>query len=79
MNNKVAVTVGQRTYSMTRQQFKEGIEPLAKKAVPFGIYAVEKAGHIQMLKEKFTSITQLKQRKREYTASGYKVYVNQEK
>ena len=79
MNNKVAVTVGQRTYSMTRQQFKEGIEPLAKKEVPFGIYAVEKAGHIQMLKEKFTSITQLKQRKREYTASGYKVYVNQEK
>lgn len=79
MNNKVVVTVGQRTYSMTRQQFKEGIEPLAKRSVPFGIYAVEKAGHIQMLKEKFTSITQLKQRKREYAVRGFKVYVNQEK
>ena len=79
MNNKVAVTVGQRTYSMTRQQFKEGIEPLAKKAVPFGIYAVEKAGHIQMLKEPCKSVTQIKQRKREYAARGFKVYINQEK
>lgn len=79
MNNKVVVTVANRSYSMTRQQFKEGIEPLAKGSVPFGIYAVEKAGHIQMLKEHCKSVTQLKQRKREYVARGFKVYANQEK
>ena len=79
MSKNVVVLIAGRTYSMTREQFKKGIEPLARVAVPFGIYAVEKAGQIQMLKEHCSSLTQLKQKKREYTAKGFKVYINQEK
>ena len=79
MSKNVVVLIAGRAYSMTRNQFKAGIEPLARGSVPFGIYAVEKAGQIQMLKEHCSSLTQLKRKKREYTAKGFKVYANQEK
>ena len=78
MNKKVTVIIGNRTYSMSREQFKEGIAPLARKAVPFGIYAVEKACQIHMVKEPCRSVTQLKKKKREYAAKGFKVYTNGE-
>ncbi len=79
MSKNVTVLIAGRAYSMTRNQFETGIAPLARGAVPFGIYAVEKAGQIQMLKEHCNSLTQLKQKKREYAAKGFKVYTNQEK
>lgn len=77
MSKYVKVIIGQRIYSMSRDKWKEGIEPIAKGSVPFGIYAVEKGGQIHVLKEHCKSITQLKQKRREYAANGFKVYTNQ--
>ena len=62
---------------MTRREFEEGMIPLAKKGVPFGVYAVEKNGHIDMVKNPCKSRTQLKRLKREYKAAGFKVYANE--
>lgn len=76
MSKYVKVIIGQRMYLMSRDKWKEGIEPIAKGSVPFGIYAVEKGGQIHMLNEHCKSVTQLKRKKREYAANGYKVYMN---
>lgn len=77
MSKYVKVIIGQRIYAMSRDKWKEGIEPIAKESVPFGIYAVEKGGQIHMLNEHCKSMTQLKQKRREYSAAGYKVYTNE--
>ena len=77
MSKSVRVIIGKKVYLMSREKYKEGIEPIAKESVPFGIYAVEKNGQIHMLKDHCKSITELKRKRREYAANGYKVYVNQ--
>lgn len=77
MSKYVKVVIGLRVYSMSRDKWKEGIEPIAKESIPFGIYAVEKGGQIHMMHEHCKSLTELKSKRREYAANGYKVYVNQ--
>lgn len=77
MSKNVTVIIGLRAYLMSRDKWKEGIEPIAKESVPFGIYAVEKGGRIHMLNEHCKSMTELKRKKREYSATGYKVYTNE--
>lgn len=44
--------------------------------VPFGIYAIEKNGIIEMRKDKCSSMSKLKEMKREFKRRGYKVYYN---
>lgn len=69
------VTINKRAYRMSKEEAK-GLLDIASEAVPFGIYAVEKNNHMDMLKIKCDSITQLKSRIREYKAEGFKVYAN---
>lgn len=44
--------------------------------VPFGIYAIEKDGIIEMRKDRCGSMSKLKEMKREFKRQGYKVYYN---
>jgi hypothetical protein len=44
--------------------------------VPFGIYAIEKKGVIEMRKDKCRSRTQLKAMRQAFEQQGYKVYWN---
>lgn len=44
--------------------------------VPFGIYAIEKNGIIEMRKDRCSSMSKLKEMKREFKKRGYKVYYN---
>lgn len=77
MSKYVKVIIGNRIYAMSRDKWKEGIEPIAKESVPFGIYAAEKGGQIHMMHEHCKSMTELKRKKREYVSAGYKVYTNE--
>nr|DAQ13417.1 MAG TPA: protein of unknown function (DUF3173) [Caudoviricetes sp.] len=47
-----------------------------KNNVPFGIYAVEKDGIIEMRNDQCKSRTKLKELKRTFKQQGYKVYSN---
>lgn len=49
---------------------------MSKDYCPFGIYAVEKDGQIEMMNLKATSKTQLKKMVREYRLKGFKVHSN---
>lgn len=64
-----------KAYQMSRKQVK-GLLNIASEQVPFGIYAVEKAGKISMEHMKCLSITQLKSKVREFRSAGFKVYYN---
>ena len=64
-----------KAYQMTRKQAK-GLLDIASEQVPFGIYAVEKGGKISMEHMKCLSITQLKEKVREFRSAGFKVYYN---
>lgn len=44
--------------------------------VPFGIYAIEKDGIIEMRRDRCESMTKLKEIKRDFKKRGYKVYYN---
>ena len=69
------VTIANRVWSMSKKEYK-GVLEVAKEQVPFGIYAVEKGDYAELMNEKATSITNLKNKVREYKAAGYKVYAN---
>ena len=70
----VTVQVAKRAYRMTREKASKVLE-LAKEAVPVGIYAVEKDNIIICVNEPLT-VTQTKQRRREYIKKGYRVYAS---
>ena len=70
------VVIGKKGYTMSQKQYQDFLKNVAKPAVPFGIYAVEKEGQAHMLLEHCTSITQLKKKIAEYRKNGYKVYSN---
>ena len=69
------VKIANRVWSMSKKEYKGTLE-IAKEQVPFGIYAVEKGDYAELLNEKATSMTNLKNKVREYKAAGYKVYAN---
>lgn len=70
------VKVANRVYRMGWEEYK-GLLKVASEQVPFGIYAIEKPDYAELCCDKCTSITQLKARKRQYKAAGYKVYANE--
>lgn len=70
------VVIGKKGYKMSQKQYRDFLNKVAKTAVPFGIYAVEKDGQAHMLLEHCTSTTQLKKKTAEYRQNGYKVYSN---
>lgn len=49
---------------------------VASGEVPFGIYAIEKAGQAEMRRNICSSMGQLKRMAREFRQQGYKVYMN---
>ena len=60
---------------MTREKAR-GLLDIAKDQVPFGIYALEKKGCIELRRDRPESRTKLKELKRQYKAAGFKVYAN---
>lgn len=58
------------------QKEYEGLLKVASDQVPFGIYAIEKKGYAELWNLKCKSVTELKRRRRELRAAGYKAYCN---
>ena len=58
------------------QEQAEAILNMSKEYCPFGIYAVEKDGQIEMMNLKAKSKTHLKKMVREYRAKSFKVHAN---
>lgn len=58
---------------MSRKESKKFLDQM-KNNVPFGIYAVEKDGIIEMRNDQCKSRTKLKELKRAFKQQGYKVY-----
>ena len=69
------VIVDNNVYEMPREQ-ASNIKEIAQKYVPFGIYAVEKDGTLELKNDSAKSKTQLKRMVREYKEKGFKVYWN---
>lgn len=69
------VKIMNRTWQMSTKEYK-GLLEVASEQVPFGIYAVEKGDYAELCKVECSSMTQLKAKKREYKAQGFKVLAN---
>lgn len=69
------VKVANKLYEMRSKKY-QGLLEIASEQVPFGIYAVEKAGYAELRADHCRSITQLKSLKRQFKAQGFKVYSN---
>lgn len=69
------VKVANKLYKMSSKKY-QGLLEIASEQVPFGIYAVEKAGYAELRVDHCRSITQLKSLKRQFKAQGFKVYSN---
>lgn len=69
------VKVANKTYKMSSKEY-QGLLEIASEQVPFGIYAVEKAGYAELRVDHCRSITKLKSLKRQFRAQGFKVYAN---
>ena len=70
---KVLVNVS--LYEMNRKQLRACLK-VASKAVPCGIYAIEKGGLCEMRKDKFDDMEEMRKQVGEYTAKGFKLYYN---
>lgn len=70
------VLINSRIYSMTRKQLT-GVLNIAKKQIPFGIYAVEKDGVCELRKDVFGSKEELDREVAGYEAEGFRVYKNE--
>lgn len=64
-----------RIYRMGMEEYK-GLLKIASEQVPFGIYAIEKAGYAELANLHCKSMTELKNEIRAFKKQGYKVYQN---
>ena len=69
------VLLNDHLYDMDRKQF-DGVLKVAKKAVKYGISAVEKCGTAEMKKETYSNKAELEKAVAEYEEKGFKVYYN---
>lgn len=69
------VLLNNHLYDMDRKQF-DGVLKVAKKAVKYGIYAVEKCGTAEMKKETYSNKSELEKVVKKYEEKGFKVYYN---
>ncbi len=60
---------------MSREEY-QGLLQIASEQVPFGIYAVEKAGYAELRCDHCKSMTQMKELMRRFRAQGFKVLAN---
>jgi len=71
----VQVKVANRLYQMGKEEYQK-LLLIAREQVPFGIYAIEKKNYAELYNERCQSMGQLKKLKRQLTAQGFKVLVN---
>lgn len=69
------IIINDSVYEMSRTQ-ADGVLKVASQQIPFGIYAVEKDGIIELRKDKCNNKVQLKRIKQNFEAKGFKVYSN---
>ncbi len=69
------VVIGKRSWNMSRREY-QGLLKIASEQVPFGVYAVEKKDYAELRNDRCESMTQLKERIRQYRSQGFKVYAN---
>ena len=69
------VLINDHVYEMGRKTFR-GVLDIAKKSVPFGIYAVQKGDFCEMKKETFKSAEEMNKQIVQYQKMGFKVYFN---
>lgn len=70
------VKVANNLYQMGRKEYENLRDIVAKKEVPFGIYAVEKGNYAELRNDRCETITQLKKMRQGYRLQGFKVYEN---
>ena len=71
----MTVRIGKRLWKMSRREYK-GLLKTAKEQVPLGIYAAGRDDYAELLCDRCESVTQLKERIREYRKQGLKVHCN---
>ena len=69
------VKVGPRTYRMSRKEY-QGLLQIAKKQVPMGVYALEKADYAELRNDVCESTTKLKEAIRSFKKQGFRVLSN---
>ena len=69
------VIVGKRVYQMSKNKVMNLLR-IASEQVPRGIYALEKDKIIEMRNDRCSSVTQVKNLKRQFKKAGFKVYAN---
>lgn len=72
----VKVIVNDSVYEMGKKQ-AEGVLEFASEQIPFGIYAVEKDGIIELKKEKCKSKAKLETLIRMFESQGFQVHYNE--
>lgn len=71
------VIVNNNVYEMGRKQ-ADDILKIASEQIPFGIYAVEKDGIIELRKDKCRSEKELNRLVVDFQKKGFRVYFNRE-
>lgn len=71
------VLINNHVYEMGRKEFR-GVLDIAKKSIPFGIYAVRKGDFCEMRKDTFNSLKEMNKQIVEYQKQGFQVYFNGE-
>lgn len=72
------VVIGNKAYEMNRKQ-ADGVLKVASEQIPFGIYAIERKGIVELKKDEYQSKTRLKRNIDILKKCGFKVYANMEK
>lgn len=67
--------IGENTYKMTMKQEKSMLS-IASRMIKKGIYAVEKQGVCELLKEQYKTEEDLKRAVKDYKEKGFKVHYN---
>lgn len=72
------VVIGNKAYEMNRKQ-ADGVLKVASEQIPFGIYAIERKGILELKKDEYQRKTRLKRNIEILKKAGFKVYANMEK
>lgn len=75
----MTATVGTKTWEHVTPEKIKVLLNAGKEMVTFGIYALERDGHVRFVQEAANSKTHLKRMVRGYRAEGYKVHYNDRK
>ncbi len=69
------VKIANHLYEMGQAEYKK-LQLTASEQVPFGIYAIEKGGYVQLRCDKCKSMSELKKLTHHFKQQGFKVYSN---